>query len=449
MRRNNKLAIVTVLAIAAFAMFAGHPVFASPETMVGLGALPMLMGNVDFAEVKRLLDEQGRAWEEFKGTNDARLKAIEEKGYAPADLIGKVELINTDLTKLGKDLEEVMKKANRPGAGQEQMSADQVEHKQAFGRFLRKGDDQGLSAIQRKAMNSQSDPDGGYLILPEMDKEIDRVAPTISAMARLATVRTIGTAKYQKPVKTSGLSMTRVADGATAGESDNPNYSLIEIEAHSAEVEPWVFNETLEDAFINLESDLAEEAAIGFAEGAAAEFISGNGVGKARGITAYTNVANSSYAWGKVGYIASGASGAFTTAAPADKIVLLQHALKQQYRPGAVFLMSDATLSTVRTIKDGSGSYYLWQPNPASGFGGLFLGSPVEIDDNMPAIAANSYSIAYGNFKRGYAIVNRAGTVLIRDNITAKGKTKFNFRRRFGGGILNFEAIKLMKFAAS
>ena len=100
-------------------------------------------------------------------------------------------------------------------------------------------------------------------------------------------------------------------------------------------------------------------------------------------------------------------------------------------------------------MKDGSGAFYLWQPDPLAGFGGRLLGSPVEIDDNMPVVASNSYSVAYGNFVQGYVVVNRSGTVVIRDNITAKGKTKFNFRRRFGGGVQNYEAIKLMKFATS
>jgi HK97 family phage major capsid protein len=278
---------------------------------------------------------------------------------------------------------------------------------------------------------------------------IDRIAPTISAMYRLANVVTIGSAKWEKMVKTAGMAMRRVAEGAAGGETTNPKYSKVEIEAFEAEVEPWVYNATLEDAFVDLVADLAEEAAIGFAEGAGSEFISGNGVGKARGITAYSNVANASYAWGSVGYIASGKSAAFASVAPADKIVDLQHALKAQYRPGAVWLMNDATLGTARQMKDGSGSYYLWQPDPAGAFGGRFLGHPVEVDDNMPAIAAGAYSVAFGNFKRGYTIVNRAGTTLIRDNVTAKGTTKFNFRRRFGGGITHFEAIKLMKFATS
>ena len=85
----------------------------------------------------------------------------------------------------------------------------------------------------------------------------------------------------------------------------------------------------------------------------------------------------------------------------------------------------------------------------AAAFGGRFLGSPVEIDNNVADIAAGSLSLAYGDFGRGYAVVNRRGISLIRDNITAKGQTKFNFTKRFGGGITNYEAIKWMKFATS
>lgn len=394
-----------------------------------------------------LLQAQEEAWGEFTKTNDARLKALEAK-LPTADIDAKLAKITADFTEQQKQFRELEKKAGRPGAPTEVDEA-KAEHKKAFGLYMRKGRSDGLEEIQRKAMNSGSDPDGGFLVLPEMDMAIDRIAPTISAMFRLANVVTIGTAKYEKLVKKSGMAMRRVADGATGGESTEPTFAKVAIEVFTAEVEPWVYNETLDDSYINLEADLAGEAAIGFAEGAGAEFITGNGVGKARGIAGYTNVANSAYAWGSVGYITSGKSAAFASVAPADKVVSLQHALKSQYRPGAVWLTNDATLGVMRQIKDQSGSYYLWGADPTAGFGGRFLGSPVEVDDNVADIAAASYSLAYGNFKRGYTIVNRAGTTLIRDNITAKGTTKFNFRRRFGGGITNFEAIKLMKFATS
>jgi HK97 family phage major capsid protein len=408
--------------------------------------------NEQVKEVKDLIDAQGVAWEEFKKANDARLSAIEKKGYAPADTVEKIATIDADLTKLSKDVTEALGKIKRPdmtAGGTKGSTPEQTEHKAVFDGYLRKGMDAGLAEIERKAMNSTSDPDGGYLVPVIMDAEIDRVVGTMSAMSRLARTIKISSRSYTRRVKTAGMAMARVGEGATAGETTEPTYARLEFVVHPAEVEPWVYNETLEDADIDLAADLAGEAAIGFAEGAAAEYITGNGVGKARGITAYTNVANSSYAWGSVGYIPSGKAGAFASVAPADKIVDLHHSLKAQYRNGAVFLMSDATLGVARQMKDGSGSYYLWQPDPLVGFGGRLLGSPVEIDDNMPAIASNSYSVAFGNFMRGYMIVDRTGTTLIRDNITAKGTTKFNFRRRFGGGVYNFEAIKLMKFATS
>jgi HK97 family phage major capsid protein len=406
---------------------------------------------MDLSELKPLLDAQNRAFEEFKRANDERLRAVETKGYAPADVTEKVERLNAALSDIGKQMNAIEAKAARAGLGGagDGGSPEEREHKAAFARFLRKGDDAGLAEFQRKAMNTGSDPDGGYLVLPEMDKSIDRIAPTISSMYRLANIVTIGTAKYEKLVKKSGMAMRRVADGSGGGETTEPTYARIEIPVHTAEVEPWVNNETLEDAFYNLEADLAMEAGIAFAEGAGSEFISGNGVGKARGITAYSNVANASYAWGSVGYIASGKSAAFASVAPADKIVDLVHALPVQYRTGAAFLCNDALLGTIRQMKDSSGSYYLWQPDPTAPFGGKLLGYEVALDNNLAAAAAGSYSLAFGNFKRGYAIVNRTGTTLIRDNITSKGVTKMNFRRRFSGGITNFEAIRLMKFATS
>jgi HK97 family phage major capsid protein len=364
----------------------------------------------------------------------------------------RIEGLETEVKEQRKVVQTLEAKANRPtidGTRREQDTPEQAEYRKAFQRFLRKGDDSGLGELERKAMNSGSDPDGGYLVLPEMDTMIDRVADTISGLHRVARKVKVGTSKWEKVVKTSGMAMRRVADGSTGGESTAPKYAKVAIEVYTGEVEPWVYNETLEDAFVNLESDLAEEAGVAFAEGAGAEFITGDGVGKARGITSYDKVANASYEWGKVGYITSGKSAAFASVAPADKLIALQHALKPQYRSGAVWLMNDATLGVIRQLKDGSGTYYLFQQDPTGQFVGRLLGHPVEVDDNMPAIGAGSYSVAFGNFKRGYAVVERTGISLIRDNITAKGQTKFNFRRRFGGGIVHFEAIKLMKFATS
>lgn len=401
-------------------------------------------------KITELVESQGKAWNEFKQANDARLKVLEAKGYVPGAVQETVDKLSNELTELGKSIDAVKKQAARPDlGGGKHKSDDLIAYEKGLSAFLRKGLDGGLRELEAKAINSSSDPDGGYLIIPEMDSVIDRVVTTNGGLASLSRIKPIKSAKYEKLVKISGLSMRRVANGATGGETTGIQYAQVSIEAHTAEVEPWVENETLQDAIIDLETDLAEEAGISFAEGANAEYISGTGVGQCRGILSYDVVANASYAWGKIGYVPSGATSDFASSNPGDKIINLQHALKSQYRPGAAFLMNDATLARVRQFKDASGNFYLWNPDPAAGFGGRILGSPVVTDDNMPDVGTGAYAVAFGNFQRGYTIVTRAGTSVIRDNLTKKGVTKFNFRRRFGAGITNFEAIKLMKFATS
>lgn len=365
-------------------------------------------------------------------------------------VLGRMENLEEKFSDIDKAMTDIEKKAGRPGAGKEDMTPEQTEYRKAFNRYLRKGNESGLDELQQKAMNTGSDPDGGYLVLPEMDREIDRIAETMGGLYRVANVKTIGTAKYEKLVKTAGMAMRRVADGSGGGESTEPKFSKVAIEVFTGEVEPWINNETLEDTFNNVETDLADEAGIAFAEGGGSEFITGNGVGKARGILGYPAVANASYTWGNLGYIASGAAGAFKTTTtsvnPADALVDMVHALKAKYRSGASWLMNDATAGVVRKLKDND-ARHVWIDSLINGQPSLLLGYPVTIDDNMPDIAAGSYSIAFGNFKRGYTIVNRTGTTLIRDPYTTKGVTKFNFRRRFSGGVTHFEAIKLMKFA--
>lgn len=404
----------------------------------------------DLSAIQKAIEEQGRLWDEFKKTNDAKLEAKAD-GKSVTDFDAKLAKMNEGFTRIDREVGELLKKANRPGAqgGEKGLTPEQIEHKQALGHYLREGKSAPILEKEDKAMNAGSDPDGGVLVGSEMDTAIDRIASADTVFRSLATVRTIGKASYKKLVKTRGVSGGWVGEQEDSAEGTGPQFSELEIPAQRVYAEPWVTNDMLEDADYDLEADLANEAGITFGEVEGSAFITGDGIKKPRGFQAYPIVANASYAWGKVGYIASGASGAFASSNPADKLLDLQHALKARYRPGAVFLMSDATLGVVRQFKDSSGAFYMWQPDTTAGFGGRLLGSPVYTDDYMPAIAANSYSLAYGNFKRGYTIVDRRGIAVIRDNVTKKGFTKFHFSKRVGGGITHFEAIKLMKFATS
>lgn len=456
-RKSALLAFSLAVIVAVgsvFGLLTGH-MLPPADFMASAGLGLIAIGNVDIGDLKTLLQKQGETFEEFKRANDSRLAEIEKKGHASADSIAQVAKLNDALTEVGKQIkssqdrmDDMEKKTNRPGAGKEE-DPKLAAHKNGLLRYFRKGDIENLGETERKALTAQSDPDGGYLVTAEMDKEIDRVASAEVALRSLATVRTIGGPSYKKLVKTRGVSGGWQGESEEGGETNAPQWAEIEVPAHRVEAEPWIPNDLLEDADYDLEADMFAEAGITFGELEGTAFISGSGVKRPRGILTYTNVANASYAWGKLGYIASGNAGAWAASNPADALISIQHALKQRYRPGANFLMNDPTLATVRQMKDGSGAFYLWQPDNTAGFGGRLLGSPVAIDDNMPDIAANSLSIAFGNFKRGYTIVDRRGIAVIRDNVTKKGTTKFNFSRRVGGGVVNFEAIKLLKFAAS
>jgi hypothetical protein len=194
---------------------------------------------------------------------------------------------------------------------------------------------------------------------------------------------------------------------------------------------------------------LLEEMGIEFSEMEGQDFISGDGVNGPRGMQTYGIVANASYGWGSVGYIASGGAAGFAASNPSDALIDLQHGLKRQYRAGASFVMNDATLGTIRKFKDGQG-IYLWAPSKLlEGAVGQLLGQPVVTDDFMPDLGSNTYPIAFGDFKRAYYVIDRKGVSILRDPFTAVPHIKFVARRRVGGGIANFEAFKLFKCATS
>lgn len=408
-------------------------------------------------DIKKLIEAQGRAFEEFK----AALAESEKKNTAEAN--AKVDKINDELTRLGKDIkaaadaaEAAAKIAARPDRGEGVAnSAEAKAYKSGLFDYIKKGNDSGLRDLERKALNSSTNPDGGYLVPTEIDTMIDRVAMSQVAMRRLATVRTISGRSFKKFATTTGASVGGWGNEQTApSESNGMSLSEIEVTPGTLWAEPRATQELLEDSMENIEAWLADEVGITFAEQEGTAFITGNGVNRPRGIADYTFVANASYAWGKVGYIASGASGAFATpsssVSPVDAFIDLMHALKPVYRPNARWLMADATVAKVRKFKDGQGNLQ-WKPGASVSepFVELFLGKPIEYDDNVAAVNADSYSVFFADFQRAYTIVDRRGTTVLRDAFTAKPLVKFYTTRRVGGGITNFEAIKAMKMANS
>ncbi len=402
-------------------------------------------------ELKETIEALGKAFEEFKAANDLRLKEIEKKGGADPVLAEKVERINAEMTKISEmkaqleAIETAIARMQHQGGGKS-IDPTKAEHIKAFVNYFRKGMEAGLKDLEIKAaLSTLSDPDGGFVVPEEVDAAIDRVAETVSAMRRLATVRRISAPEYKKLVNKGGATSGWTAEKATRAETNTPTLAEIVINAKEIYSMPAATQTLLDDASVDIGAWLADEVAVEFTEEEGDAFINGNGVEKPHGILNYTTIANASYAWGKVGYIAGGHASLFNNV---DKLFDLQHALKPVYRNGATFLMNDNTLLSIRKFKDGEGRY-IFQPGLTAGAPDTLLGKPIAIDDNMPDVGANTYPIAWANFKRAYLIVDRIGTRVLRDPYTSKPYVLFYTTKRVGGGIVMYEAIKLLKIAAS
>ncbi len=400
-------------------------------------------------ELKKLIEAIGRAFEQFKAENDARIKQIEAKGTADPLLVAKIEKINTDLTAMGQmkihleALETAVARQQFPGGGIIVNQA-KMAHAKAFDKWFRKGIDDGLRDLSiQAAASTLSDPDGGFTVPEQVDAAIDRVALAVSAMRRICSTMTIGTDTYKKLVGTGGASAGWVAEKAARTETDTPGLVEIAINAKELYANPAATQTLLDDSRIDIGAWLADEVSIEFAEQENPAFITGNGVEKPKGIAAYSM--SSTYAWGKVQYVIGGHA---TLLNNMDKLIDLQHALKAVYRNGASFLMNDLTLSVIRKFKDGDGNY-IWRPGLLEGAPDTLLGKPVEIDDNVADIGGSTYPVFFGNFKRAYLIIDRQGTRVLRDPYTNKPYVMFYTTKRVGGGIVMYEAIKALKIFTS
>jgi HK97 family phage major capsid protein len=402
-------------------------------------------------ELKETIQALGKAFDAFKAENDARLKEIEKKGAADPLLSEKVDKINADIAQISalkkqlETLETAVAQGQFPGGGKNELDRVKAQHKDAFAKFFRKGAEGGLRDLEVQAgLSTLSDPDGGFLVPEDYEQAIDRVALSVSAMRRLATVRTIGTDTYKKLVNQGGASAGWVGEKGARAETNTPTLVEIAINAKEVYAMPAATQTLLDDSRVDIAGWLADEVSIEFSEQESDAFINGNGVEKPKGIAAYPMAANASYVWGKVGYITSGNASLVNDL---DKLIDLQHSLKPVYRNGAAWLMNDATLATIRKMKDGDGNY-IWVPGLKDGAPDTLLGKPVEIDDNVDDIAANKYPIFFANFKRAYLIIDRQGVRVLRDPYTTKPYVLFYTTKRVGGGIVMYEAIKALKVSA-
>jgi len=315
-------------------------------------------------------------------------------------------------------------------------------------RYLRQGHEAG---VELKSFSGASGAAGGYAVPREIDQLIGSTLKGISPIRAIANVVRTGTAGYRKLVSAGGIVSGWASETGARAETGTPSFNEIAPPAGELFANPAASQAMLDDAQFDVEAWLAGEIAREFAVAEGAAFVNGNGTNKPKGFLTYyttTNEADSVRAFGSLQYVASGAAGGFAASNPQDRLIDLVQSLRAPYRQGASFVMNGATLAAVRKMKTSDGAF-IWQPGLTGGQPATLLGYPVVEAEDMPDIAANSLSIAFGNFQAGYVIAERSDTSILRDPFSNKPFVHFYAVKRIGGAVANSEAIKLMKFAAS
>lgn len=404
----------------------------------------------DHREVALAFDDFARTFDAFRQTNDRRLGEIETRLGADVLTDEKLARIDGALDEAKRRLDRLQLDQRRPllaAPGRDRPDPALVEHKTAFDLYVRAGEASGLKALEAKALSAGSGPDGGYLVPETVEREVLRRLAAISPIRAIASVRVISGGLYKRAFSQAGPASGWVGETEARPATAGPTLAELSFPATELYAMPAATQTLLDDAVVDIDAWLADEVETAFAEQESAAFVTGNGVNKPKGFLAAATVAEEDWEWGKLGVLATGAAGAFPTADPSDKLVELIYALKAGYRQNASFVMNRRTQSVIRRFKDDGGSY-LWAPPAAVGQPATLMSFPVVEAEDMPDIGAGSLSVAFGDFRRGYLVVDRTGIRVLRDPFSAKPYVLFYTTKRVGGGVQDYDAIKLLKFAA-
>ena len=404
---------------------------------------------LDIIEVKSAAETLARAFEEYKATNDQRLQELERRGGSDpllGDKLGRLDQVMNHLQDEVSSVKTALKRPALGGSGAAQ--DDDGGYKQGFMRYIAKGVEHELQA---KDMSVINDPNGGYAVPAEMSERIVTRQFDSSPIRQLAHVMQVTSEAVEMLRDTNEPDASWASELAARSDTSEGAIGRIRIPVHELHAQPRATQKLLDDAVLNVEEWLIAKVADRFARKENNAFVMGDGVAMPRGFASYATAAtgDNSRAWGVLEHVVTGVDGAFAGSNPADALIALMHRLRVGYMPGAAWLMPRAVAELIRRFKENSTSAYIWQPGLQAGMPASLLGFPIHLAEDMPAPAANSLSVAFGNFGEGYTIVDRVGIRVLRDPYTAAPFVRFRCNKRVGGDVTNFEAIKFLRFSAT
>jgi HK97 family phage major capsid protein len=384
------------------------------------------------------------------------LKSQDQKFLKKEDAVTKenMDKINKFMDEAEAKMENIAKSAARSNISQKEEKAQKEELQlKAFERYLNFGDNEkatnAVSTEEVKAFSISGGPDGGYLLQPELMGLIKGRVFESSPIRQLASVYTTGANEVDMPITTNTVDGGWTSEtGARAVTNTNAPIGKVSISLEEVFAQPAVTQRFL-DTVANGGSICFEMIAEKLALLENTAFISGTGAGQPQGIltavgTVKTLTTADAYSASQVELYKSGANGTFT----GDNLINFVGKLKDAYAANASWLMNRTTIAQLRTLKGTTNDSYLWQPSLTAGNPSILLGAPVYAAADVAVPATGSNSFIYGDFKKGYAIVDGTDIVVLRDPYSNKPYINFYTRKSVGGGVVTAEALKVLQLAA-
>lgn len=355
--------------------------------------------------------------------------------------------VETGLGSMTKRMDELEKKMGRPGAGVGgEGEGDLAKECKALGIFARTGDDSEL-----KSLSTDTEPDGGFTVSPALSNAMITRIFDQSPIRGLARVETIGIGDaFEEPIDDNDVGASWAAESQARTATASAQIGLLRVPLQEIYALQPVTQRLLDDSRFDIGSWIQGKIADKFGRTEGTAFANGTGVGQPTGFLthAVATTADLTRPRGTLQYVVSGSAAIIADpAGQANGIVDLYWSMRAPYRGNATWLMASATANALDKLKTTQGEY-IWRDGMTSGAQPSLLGRPVEFCEDMPAIAANSFPVAFGNWPLGYLIVDRPGIKWLRDPFTSKPLVNFYATRRTGGDVANSDCIKLLKISA-
>jgi len=392
-------------------------------------------------DVKAAIEAVNRGFEAFKAEHTKQIDDL-KKGKADVVLDEKVERINAAVGNFQKTVDEMnVKIAALNVSGSATGELRDAEHTTQFNAWMREGVE---GAKVNASLNKGANGEGGYLAPIEWDRTIVDKLVQVSPMRQIAQVQPTSKAGFSKLFNNRGTGSGWVGETAARPETTTAGFSSLTFNLGEIYANPAATQGILDDAEIDLETWLANEVETEFSYQEGLAYVSGNGTNKPDGFLTYvTGAANAAkHPWGAIGLKTAASASAITT----DELVDLVYLLPGEFTQNARFVMNRAVQGTVRKLKDGQGNY-IWQPSYVAGQPASLLGYPITEMAAMPNIATGAVPIAFGDFRKGYLIIDRIGVRLLRDPYSNKPYVMFYTTKRVGGGVQDPTVLKALKMA--